>query len=138
MASCGIPPTLFPLPRLKVPRKPRRSKICAMLGLSLAGILAGCTIKFGSPPGTNNLENLSVGVSSKADVLSALGEPRGNGVARLSREFAPRTIWFYEYVEAPLTGKNIGLKILVVFFEQDKYDGHFWFSSLQQANLTIQ
>ena len=135
MASCGTP-TLSPGWKSAPPRKHRGSKACAMLRLSLAGLLAGCTLKFGSLPRTDHLDSLTVGISNKADVLLALGEPRGNGVARLSTVLAPRTIWFYEYFESPLTG-SIDLKILVVFFDQDKYDGHFWFSSVQEPNYVI-
>ena len=134
MVSCGTP-TLSPEWESAPPKKRRGSKTCAILGLSLAGLLVGCTIKFGSLPRTDHLDSLGVGVSNKADVLLALGEPRGNGVARLSTELAPRTIWFYEYTES--TGSSIDLKILVVFFDQNKYDGHLWFSSVQETNYVI-
>ena len=135
MASCGTP-MLSPEWQAVSPRKRRGSKACGLVGISLVGLLAGCTIKFGSLPRTDHLDSLMVGVSNRADVLLALGEPRGNGVARLTTELAPRTIWFYEYFESPFTG-SIDLKILVVFFDQDKYDGHFWFSSVQEPNYVI-
>jgi hypothetical protein len=39
----------------------------------------------------------------------------------------PRTIWSYEYAEAE--GQRIGLKMLLVFLNQDRYEGHLWFSA---------
>lgn len=101
----------------------------AVVGLTFLGILAGCatTIKYGSPPRTDRLETLKPGISIQQDVLVALGEPRGKGGARFSVDPIPRTIWFYEYTEA--SGSRIDLKILLVFFQQERYDGHLWFSS---------
>ncbi len=101
----------------------------AVVGLIVLGILAGCptTIKYGSPPRTDRLETLKPGISIYQDVLAALGEPRGKGGARFSVDPIPRTIWFYEYTEA--SGSRIDLKILLVFFQQERYDGHLWFSS---------
>lgn len=141
MASCGTP-TLCPEQRKaskccsdtnqSLFKKRWRSRACAVLGLAVVALLVGCapTVKFGSPPRTDHLDTLKVGASSKADVLLALGEPRGNGVTRLSAEATPRTIWFYEYTET--AGKVADLKILLVFFDQDKYDGHLSFSSIQE------
>jgi hypothetical protein len=101
---------------------------CAVAGLAAVIFLAGCmSVKYGSPPRTDRLGTLTVGVSSSTDVLSALGEPRGRGAARFSIDQARRTIWSYEYTEAE--GKQIGLKMLLVFFNQDRYEGHLWFSS---------
>jgi hypothetical protein len=100
------------------------------------GLLAGCatTIKYGSPPKIKDLGTLKPGISSKADVLTALGEPRGNGSARLSSGPTPREIWFYEYTEAE--GKRVGLQILLIFFDKELYDGHLWFSSGQLLEVT--
>ncbi len=39
------------------------------------------------------------------------------------------TILYYEYMEAE--GLRIGLKLLVVFLREDRYDGHLWFSSAE-------
>ena len=101
----------------------------AVVGLIVLGILVGCAtaIKYGSPPRTDRLKTLTPGVSVHQDVLAALGEPRGKGGARFSVDPRLRTIWFYEYTEA--SGSRIDLKILLVFFRQERYDGHLWFSS---------
>ncbi len=100
-------------------------------GVAAAFVLAACmAIKIGSPPRIDQLPTLTVGVSTAADVLVALGEPRGRGAAHFAIDPTPRTIWSYDYAEAE--GPRMGLKMLLVFFNQDRYEGHLWFSS---ANL---
>jgi hypothetical protein len=107
-----------------------------ILGLLLAGILSACmpTIKFGVPPKVDRLGSLKVGTSTRSDVLMALGEPRGHGAARFSNAASLKhgvasyhDLWFYEYAESD--GTNVQLKFLLVFMDQDRYNGHFWFSS---------
>ena len=114
---------------------PRRWLTYAAVGLTAVILLAGCmSVKYGVPPRTDRLGTLTVGVSSSADVLTALGEPRGRGAARFSIEPTRRTIWSYEYTEAE--GTQIGLKMLLVFFNQDRYEGHLWFSSATLVEKT--
>jgi len=107
-----------------------------IFGLLLAGMLSACmpTMKYGVPPKVNNLNKLKVGSSSRVDVLMTLGEPRGRGAARFSDAASLKygvdpyhDIWFYEYAESD--GYNVQLKFLLVFVDQDHYNGHFWFSS---------
>jgi len=72
-------------------------------------------------------------VSTEAEVRTALGEPRGNGMVRHSSDQGTlRTIWYYEYVQ--LKGDQIGLKILLVFFDNEIYDGHLWFAANELVN----
>lgn len=134
MASCGSPMLGQRSERSDSDRAGHR-KVCsgvatAAIGLILLSLLAGCapTLKFGSPPMTDNLRTLKVGASTPADVLLALGQPRGDGAASFAVDPDPRKIWFYDYVEA--TGGVTKGKILLVFFNQEKYDGHLWFSAL--------
>jgi hypothetical protein len=74
------------------------------------------------------LETLRVGASSIADVLLALGQPRGNGVVRFPVDPTPRQIWFYEQTRIDEEWR-VHLKILLVFLRHERYDGHIWFSS---------
>lgn len=125
----------------------RFSTVCLVFSL------AGCmTIRYGSPPKTDHLDSLKLGVSSKADVQSVLGAPRGEGMLRhsanslqyvkkvtadpgtpiglrvpMDSDPTRRTMWFYEYSEA--SGANVDLKYLLIFFLGDVYDGHLWFSA---------
>jgi hypothetical protein len=97
----------------------------------LLTLLVGCApiIKYGSPHEVDRLDSLNRGITSKADVLKAIGEPRGYGQVYLAPDLEPRKIWFYEYTE--VQGKKIVIKILLVFFDEELYDGYLWFSSAQ-------
>ncbi len=133
MATCGGPmPAKQRGSRMRAGRQgtPPGSRVaCTLLALASVFFLAGCmSIQYGSPPRTDQLGTLTPGISSTADVRSALGEPRGRGVGRLmSVDPAPRTIWSYEYTEAE--GRQIRLKMLLVFFNQDRYEGYMWFAA---------
>jgi hypothetical protein len=116
-----------------------RSTLCMLFALVFLSVLVGCTqglLKIGSPPGTEQLGKLKIGASSKADVLLALGQPRGEGVVRYPAQRTPQTIWSYDYTEAKVgvewtvSAKVVSLKVLLVFFDEDKYAGYLWFSSI--------
>ena len=112
----------------------RLSPQFAITVVCLTLLFAGCTtIKIGSVPDTMALTQLSQNVSTKADVLSVLGPPRGYGMVRLFNESEPRVLWFYEYLEAH--GQNIHLKMLLVIFDGEKFSGHFWFSSFEKVKV---
>lgn len=94
-------------------------------------MLVGCAspvITDGRGAPTDNLALLEVGVSDEAAVHAALGAPRGHGLMRHSAEQdARRPIWYYELIQ--FKDDQIGLKILLVFFSEGKYDGHLWFAA---------
>jgi outer membrane protein assembly factor BamE (lipoprotein component of BamABCDE complex) len=87
------------------------------------------TVKFGSPPLIERLDSLRVGESTPADILLALGEPRGDGRTAFAELPEPRDIWFYEHIESD--GKHAQVTILVVLTHEERYDGYMWFSSFQ-------
>ncbi len=101
----------------------------AVLGLLV--LAAGCgsppTITVGYRAPTQNLDRLVSEKSSAADVRAALGEPRGHGAARYTKDQPPRKVWYYEFIQ--IKGSQIGLDILLVFFQGDRYDGYIWFSA---------
>lgn len=86
-------------------------------------------IEYGWLPRTDPLETLRRGASTKADVLLALGEPRGHGIARFHADQVPRDVWFYEFTH--IENWRVHLKILVVLLHNERYDGHLWFSQAQ-------
>jgi hypothetical protein len=147
MASCGTPTSsLAPGKASESLHNPNRSgrneywrsTACMLFALAFLAVLVGCTqtlLKLGSPPRTDQLDTLKLGDSTKADVLLALGQPQGDGVVRFAVERTPRTIWSYDYTEAKVgigwaaSAKVVGLRVLLVFFDQDKYAGHLWFAS---------
>jgi hypothetical protein len=94
------------------------------------------SVTFGAKPQTDRLATLVRGKSTPADILLALGEPRGKGAARLADEpnSVRRDVWFYEYVQS--NGSNVNLKMLLVMLRDGTYDGHFWFSSVDQMKAT--
>ena len=119
--------------------------------------VAGCAdIRFrvGSQPKIEVLDQyLRIGESTREDVLAALGLPHGKGRAMLPFDemllspdlrarlktgrivVRPRTLWSYYYEEGlvPATGEGDARRIfLFVFFDQDRYEGYMWFSSLRK------
>ena len=102
--------------------------------LTLLLIAVGCSVKFGKMPPTDKIESsLKPIVDSKFEVLKVLGPPRGYGMVRMSNlPNNPHDIWFYEYTVANPITEKITLKMLLVFFDQNKYVGYLWFSSIEQ------
>ena len=130
MASCGTPSREWRPPSRTGSRPARRRMALAAAGLALLGLSAGCgPTVIGSPPKVEQLGTLRLGVSTMADVRQALGEPRGDGMGRFVIHPVPWRIWFYEYAVAE--GVRLDLKYLLVFFREDRYDGHLWFSAAQ-------
>ena len=90
--------------------------------------MTGCTVKWGRQPDIAALSSkLTQGSSTKADVLAALGPPRGFGGARLPNAGEPRVLWYYEHLESD--GKTSRVTTLVTFFNGEIYDGHLWLSA---------
>jgi len=103
--------------------------------LAVLTLIAGCTIKIGSMPDTLALQSqLRQHVSTKADVLRVLGPPRGYGMGFLPNLPDSRVTWFYEYVEADIS-QRMQLKMLLIFFDGERYSGHLWFSSVEKAEI---
>ena len=92
------------------------------------------SIKYGRMPDTEKLTSaLSQNISTKADVLKILGQPRGYGKLHMSSIPEPLVIWFYEYIEASgFTSTEVNMKMLMVFFNKELYAGHMWFSSFEK------
>jgi len=108
-----------------------------MIFITVVAIIlsAGCmTVKFGNMPDTSALSTqLTQHVSNKPDVLRVLGSPRGYGMVSLPTMPHPYVTWFYEFMEAD--GVNVDLKMLLVFFDGEKYTGHLWFSSFEKMEV---
>jgi hypothetical protein len=100
--------------------------------IAVSFLTTGCInikVRIGIPPNPDILEkSLHMGESNKADVLAALGPPFGKGRAMLPIDPKPKTLWSYYYEEGDM--KDMRRIFLFVFFDQDRYDGYMWFSSL--------
>lgn len=101
-----------------------RALVILMLTLLVGCMSMGTT---GNPIRVDPLSRMEVGVSSKGQVQSLLGEPNGIGGSRLGSESPMQEIWFYHHLIFKVPVKQ---EVLLVFFENDLYHGHFWFSSL--------
>lgn len=103
------------------------------LSIFLCSLLSGgCfnfQLKVGREPDVKALETaLTVGKSSKEEVLKVLGEPYGLGQEMVPLTSAPRGLLQYYYE----TGNSSDDRriFLFVFLKEDIYDGYMWFSSL--------
>ena len=120
--------------RMCCPERRSSRVLFTTAGLFLALVFqAGCALEFGARPRVDRLGGLTRGVSTKADVLLLLGEPRGAGGGQVSPESSPESIWLYEFTRAQ--GNDVSLEILLVFFDEDRYDGHLWFQSTEDVRL---
>lgn len=107
-----------------------RSRI---IGFVVVAVLTGCTAPIGRPLPTNRIARLTRGVSTPQDVLLTLGEPRGSGAARNAAMTEPLVVWSYEHTE--LEHNTMRLRILLIFFQKEKYNGYLWFSNDQLGKL---
>ena len=94
---------------------------------TLAGFMFGCYSAWGGfwPP-IEHLGELRPGISSSADVEDLLGTPLGRGRARFTPESAPVDVWIYVRAGYPGHGSTFHDSRLVVFFDDGRYDGHYW------------
>lgn len=103
-----------------------------VMAIVISIALSACSIdiRAGRRPDVQLLEkNLRLRESTSADVLAALGEPFGKGKAMIPvLQSTPKELWSYYYEEASM--KDARRIFLFVFFDQDRYDGYMWFSSL--------
>jgi hypothetical protein len=100
----------------------------ACLAIALAGGCATGTMEVGRPPPTDRLSQLQPGVSTRDEVLKALGEPQGRGAGRLPS--APlQDLLLYE--SDVTEGTRMKMKMLIVFVNRSTgiYEGYLWFQS---------
>ena len=84
-------------------------------------------------------EALTLRQSTPEDVRAVLGEPTGDGAVMMPMmDSKPRTVLTYYYNEgrfAATEGTVSGdarLMLLLIYFDNDRYDGYMWFSSLPE------
>ena len=97
----------------------------------------------GAFPDVSRIESdLKRGVSTKIDVQRLLGAPNGLGNSLLPPDSGPREVWFYEDVASTgmrsgedVTWVDLRQQILLVFFEQEKFDGFMWFTGVTSSEV---
>ena len=84
-------------------------------------------------------EALNLGQSTPEDVRAVLGEPTGDGAVMMPiADSKPRTLWSYYYNEGRFVAKggavsgDARLMLLLIYFDNDRYDGYMWFSSVPE------
>ncbi len=97
----------------------------------LAVVPSACVFQSGSLPQTERFAELRAGVSTKEDVRSTLGDPQGNGAARFTSALEIREIWLYHYAI------HADVATLLVFFNENRYDGYLWISTQEAAKLDV-
>lgn len=107
----------------------------------VTGLLGGgCAEKVTTGPfrQVDQLERvLHRGVSTKMDVRQVLGAPTGTGGALMPFDPTPDDVWYYEDLElTDIESLKRGTfqmtmrqQILLVFFEDDRFDGFMWFTN---------
>ena len=113
--------------------------------LALLVLAAACDkISFELGPKVTDLEVLEealiLGQSTPEDVRAVLGEPTGDGAVMLPiLDSKPRTAWSYYHTESQFVITDRGsfsgdnrLMLLLIYFDNDRYDGYMWFSSVPE------
>ena len=110
-----------------------RSRALIALVLLAATGLAGCTVKMraGSKPDMSALkQELIPGKSTRQQARTALGRAYGAGRALMPFHDEARDVLTYYYEEGTLEDDR--RLFLFVFFDEDRYEGYMWFSSLEE------
>lgn len=111
-------------------RRPGRWRALSALALAalLGGGLGGCTgaTHEGRPPPIAALDGLRQGVSTRAEIEAALGQPAGHGVFAEAGQ-PMREIWVFE--ERTTDHGAIARKTLLVFIDQEsgRFAGYWWY-----------
>ena len=102
-----------------------------------AMLLAGCAVETVKSQAFSRIDRLETefkrGVSTKADVLTVLGEPDGSGGAIFPTASYGSDVWYYEAHRSSLSG--LSQKILLVYFKGEEFDGFMWFSNDADVSL---
>ncbi len=112
------------------------SRLIVLAVTALVALLAsGCVshVRVGTRPDIDALEKvLRLGESTQTDLLKVLGEPFGRGRSWLPIDTAGRggPMWTYYYEDTDLDKRDSRALLLFVYFDQDRYVGYMWFSSL--------
>ena len=107
----------------------------SLLVVGLVGLTVACAqIKLGVNPPVDRLSELTVGVSTKAEVRQIIGRPQGEGASRIPDFPGYRDLWSYEIVS--IGGTTSEYVILLIFFEGEIYDGYLWFDNAHDLEET--
>ena len=110
------------------PRQVARAQRAGARGAARGGGLGGCAgaTHEGRPPPIAALDGLRQGVSTRAEIEAALGQPAGHGVFAEAGQ-PMREIWVFE--ERTTDHGAIARKTLLVFIDQGsgRFAGYWWY-----------
>ena len=111
-----------------------RLSLIVVIFVFVTGGCGNIQVRIGQVTKIELLESsLRIGESTSPDVILALGQPFGKGRFMFPIDPKPRTMWTYYYGKGDLhDGRGM---YLFVFFDQGKYDGYMWFSSLPKQKI---
>lgn len=123
-----------------------RRRVFVLLWALIPILLTGCATKrvtTGAFTQLARIEEFKRGVSTEADVRRVLGPPRGGGSAIFPPDRRQRQVWFYEDIDvlnvtSPKPGflrMDLRQQMLLVFFEEELFDGYMWFSNAANTNM---
>ena len=115
----------------------QRLKAAAALAATLTFLLvAACKYSANDRPNVEALEGrLKMGVSSKDEIIAALGKPSGAGGFYLPIDAKARSTLSYYFEEGDVNASGGAVYIranrvfLWVFLDHDRYDGYMWFNT---------
>jgi hypothetical protein len=94
-------------------------------------VLSGCIsvrIKMGEQADIAALsKSLTIGESTRLDVVRVIGEPSGTGRSKLPFQPSPVDMWQYYYGEGTINDAR--QLMLFVYFDENIYQGYLWWSS---------
>lgn len=99
--------------------------------LLVCAYITGCAelkIRVGTSIDLPALHQLQIGESTSDDVLALLGNPYGEGRSYLPFQAEHLDMWSYYYEIGTMSDDR--RTFLFVYFDDEIYDGHMWFSSL--------
>ena len=107
--------------------------LCLAWSLLGSGCVHANKVRIGRLPSNLDFEgSLNRHVSTPQDVLAVLGSPYGRGRAMFPFDKKPKTMWTY-YYEKGISKEDFRTLFLFIYFDEDRYDGYMWFSSLGSA-----
>lgn len=99
--------------------------------VTLLTMISGCAeiqFKMGDKIDPTNIESvLHINKSTKEDVRSVYGEPDGKGIYVSPINGESSNMWTYFYADGTLS--TINDTNLLIYFDDDIYQGYLWFSN---------
>ena len=101
--------------------------MCMLVLPLLVAACAAPPFEMGRAAPTDKVDRLISDRTTRAEVIALLGQPRGYGLMRHTPDQPLRDVLVYERLR--IKGDQIGVDMLLVYLNEDRYDGYLWFSA---------